>query len=66
MCAKGGQNLAFLHEASGVVYPLVAKGHGKNPNEGLLEHIGKTVKVKGTVYRMGTNAVLLLDSVSDD
>ena len=64
MCAKGGQDLAFLHEATGVVYPLVAAGHGKDPNEKWIEYVGKPVQVKGTIYRMGPNAVILLESVT--
>jgi hypothetical protein len=64
MCAQGGQDLAFLHEATGAVYPIVATGHGKNPNEGMLDAIGKAVQVKGTIYRMGKNAVLVVKSVT--
>ncbi len=64
MCAKGGQNLAFLHDGTGIVYPLVAKGHGENPNHGLLDHIGNPVQVKGTIYRIGPNSALLVESVS--
>jgi hypothetical protein len=64
MCAKGGQDLAFLHEASGIVYPLIATGHGENPNAGWLDHVGKTVRVKGTIYRMHSSSVLMLESVT--
>ena len=64
MCAKGGQDLAFLHEATGVVYPLIAAGHGKDPNANWIEFVGKPLQVKGTIYRIGPNAVMLLQSVT--
>lgn len=64
MCAKGGQGLAFLDDASGVVYPLIAKAHGANQNDGLLPHLGKPVQVKGVIYRKASTAVLLIQSVA--
>ncbi len=64
MCAKGGQGLAFLDDASGVVYPLIANAHGASQNEGLLPHLGKPVQVTGVVYRKAGNAVLRIDSVT--
>ena len=64
MCAKGGQGLSFLDDASGVVYPLIAKAHGASQNAGLLPHLGKPVQVKGVVYRKTSTAVLLIHSVA--
>lgn len=66
MCAKGGQGLAFLDEASAVVYPVIAKGHGANQNDGLLSYLGKPVQVKGRVFRKAGSAVLLIQSVAPD
>jgi hypothetical protein len=63
-CAKGGQGLSFLDAASGIAYPLIAKAHGGNQNDGLLPHIGKPVQVKGVVYRKAGNSVLLIQSVA--
>ena len=64
MCAKGGQGLSFLDDATGKLYPLIAKAHGASQNEGLLPHLGKSVRVSGTVYRSGSNAALLIKSVA--
>lgn len=64
MCAKGGQDMAFLDEASGRIWPLIAAGHGRNPNDGLLDHIGKPVEVEGVVFARGANEVLLIHKVS--
>ena len=63
MCAKGGQTLAFLDDATGTVYPLIAGTHGGNPNDGMLPHLGKSVQVKGVVYHKASNSVLLIQSV---
>ena len=63
MCAKGGQGLAFLDDATGSLFPLIAKAHGASQNEGLLPHIGKPVQVNGLVYRKAGNAVLLVQSL---
>ena len=64
MCAKGGQTLAFLEERSGRVYSLIALGHGKNPNQPVLGVIGKRVSVKGTIYGMGKDVVLAVESAA--
>ena len=64
MCAKGGQTLAFLEEKSGRTYPLIALGHGKNPNQPVLGVIGKRVSVKGTIYGMGKDVVLAIESAA--
>ena len=63
MCAKGGQGLAFLEDATGEVFPLIARAHGSNQNEGLVPHLGKPVQVRGVVYHNAGNAVLLVQSV---
>ena len=64
MCAKGGQTLAFLDEKSGRTYPLIALGHGKNPNQLVLGVIGRRVSVRGTVYGMGKDVVLAIESAA--
>ncbi len=63
-CAKGGQDLAFLDTRTGEVHGLIASGHGKNPNDGLYDHVGVPVKVSGTLYTRGTNSGLLLENVA--
>ena len=62
-CAKGGQGMSFLDDATGVVYPLIARTHGVSQNEGLLQHLGKPIQVKGVVFRKGPSFVLLIQSV---
>lgn len=63
-CAKGGQDLAFLDTRTGEMHSLIASGHGKNPNEGLYDHVGVPVQVRGTLYKRGTNSGLLLENVA--
>jgi hypothetical protein len=63
-CAKGGQDLAFLDQATGEVHTIIAAGHGTNPNEGLYEHVGIPVRVRGTLYKRGPNRGLLLENVT--
>ncbi len=63
MCARGGQDLAFLDSATGRVHTLIAAGHGKNPNDGLYDHVGLPVRIRGTLYQRGANTGLLLESV---
>ena len=65
MCAKGGQGLAFLDDASGVVYQLIAKKHGASQNEGVIPYIGKPVRVNGMIYHYGINAVLRVTTITD-
>ena len=62
-CAKGGQDLAFYDASTGEVHTLLALGHGKNPNEGMLAHIGVPVRVRGTSYQRGVNRALLIEKV---
>ncbi len=62
-CAKGGQDLAFLDSRTGEVHTLIATGHGKNPNDGLYEHVAVPVRVRGTLYKRGMNTGLLLENV---
>ena len=64
-CARGGQGLAFLDDASGVVYPIIASTHGGDQNAGLIPHLGKPVQVKAVVLRHASNAVVMLQSVVD-
>ncbi len=63
MCARGGQDLAFLDQETGALYGILAAGHGKNPNEGMYVHVGMRVRVKGTAYDRGGNRGLLVQSV---
>ena len=63
-CAQGGQSLAFLDDQSGELYTVIAAGHGKNPNDGLYDHVGEPVIVHGTTYQRGNNRGVLLDSLS--
>lgn len=63
MCARGGQDLAFLDQETGALYGILAAGHGKNPNEGMYTHVGVRVRVKGTAYERGVNRGLIVQSV---
>jgi len=63
MCARGGQDLAFLDEADGRVYPLIASAHGMDPNQGLLSHVGRAVEMEGVLFRRGATAFLLIQRV---
>ncbi len=63
-CAVGGQDLAFLDDSNGKIYPLIAVSHGKNPNDPLLDHIGKMVTVKGVTFSRHGNSVLLVQTVT--
>ncbi len=63
VCARGGQDLAFLDQKTGVLYSIIAQGHGKNPNDGMYGHVGKRVRVKGTAYTRAENRGLLVQSV---
>lgn len=63
-CARGGQGLAFLDEASGRMYQLIAKTHGASQNEGLYPHIGRPVAISGVVFKVGENSVLLIQSIA--
>ncbi len=65
LCAKGGQNLAFLDDDSGRVYPLIARGHGENPNTMLMPYIGHAVRVKLAVYRKNVSLYAQVMQISD-
>ncbi len=62
-CAKGGQDLAFLDARTNEMHTLIAAGHGNNPNDGLYEHVGVPVRVRGTLYQRGTSSGLLVEAV---
>ncbi len=62
-CAKGGQDLAFLDVATGDIHPLIAVGHGEDPNRGLIEHIGQAVTIEGVLFSRAHNRYLLIQSV---
>lgn len=65
-CARGGQDLAFLDSTTGEVHTLIAVGHGKNPNDGLYDHVGVPVRARGTLYKRGKSSGLLLEAVEHD
>ena len=62
-CARGGQDLAFLDESDGRVYPLIATTHGMDPNHGLYPHVGRSVQMEGVLFRRGATAFLLIQRV---
>lgn len=62
-CARGGQDLAFLDDSDGRVYPLIAATHGMDPNHGLYPHVGKSVQMEGVLFRRGATAFLLIQRV---
>ncbi len=62
-CARGGQDLAFLDESDGRVYPLIAAAHGMDPNHGLYPHVGKAVNMEGVLFRRGATAFLLIQRI---
>jgi len=63
LCAKGGQDLAFLDAATGDIHPLIAIGHGEDPNRGLLPHIGHAVTIEGVLFARAHNHYLLIQNV---
>lgn len=62
-CARGGQDLAFLDEADGRVYPLIAATHGMDPNHGLYSHVGRAVDMEGVLFKRGATSFLLIQRV---
>ena len=65
-CAKAGQTLAFLDDATGTLYQLLAENHSADPNEKWYGLVGKPVIVKGDVMaRGGMNAIVLRSAVVD-
>jgi hypothetical protein len=65
LCAKGGQDLAFLDDDTGRVYPLIARGHGENPNTMLVPYIGHAVRVKLAVYRRNVSLYAQVVQITD-
>ncbi len=63
LCAKGGQDLAFLDVATGDIHPLIAIAHGEDPNRDLIAHIGKPVTIEGVLFARAHNHYLLIQSV---
>jgi hypothetical protein len=56
----GGQTLAFLEEATGAFYLLLADAPGEDPNELAYDYVNKPVNVIGTVYeRAGLKGIVL-------
>ena len=64
VCAKGGQDLAFLDVASGDVHPLIAAGHGQDPNQNLLPYIGQVVTIEGVLFTRAHNRFLMIQQVT--
>jgi hypothetical protein len=63
MCARGGQDLAFMNRVGERVLPIIADRHGRNPNAGLYAVVGYPVLVQGTIYARGKDRVLRVDRV---
>lgn len=58
-CAKAGENLAIMDE-KGKVYPILPEKAVTNPNQPILDHVEKTVTVKGTlIERGGVNYIMI-------
>ncbi|MEO5988099.1 MAG: hypothetical protein ABIU54_02490 [Candidatus Eisenbacteria bacterium] len=63
LCAKGGQDMAFLDVATGDIHPLIAVGHGQDPNRDLIAHLGQAVTIEGVLFSRAHNRYLLIQSV---
>lgn len=63
MCARGGQDLAFMNRVGERVLPIIADRHGRNPNAKLYAVVGYPVLVEGTIYTRGKDRVLRVDRV---
>ena len=63
LCARGGQDLAFLNRAGGRVYPIIAARHGQNPNDSLDAVVGYPVVVVGALYETGGLRALRVDGI---
>ena len=63
--ADGGQTLAFLEDASGTLYLLLAPAPGEDPNELAYDYVNKPVNVTGTVYERGGLRGIALSSVEE-
>lgn len=63
LCAKGGQDLAFLDVATGDIHPLIAVGHGEDPNRDLLPFIGQAITIEGVLFARAHNHYLLIQHV---
>src|SRR5206468_1365283 len=72
MCARGGQDLAFLNRSGGRVYPIIAPGHGANPNDSLVDVVGYPVVIEARLFvRHGQRAIMVrrvkrLDAAASD
>ncbi len=62
-CARGGQDLAFLNRAGQKVYPIIASGHGRNPNDSLLAVVGYPVVLMGRLYERNGRQALVVDRI---
>lgn len=58
----GGQTLALLDDA-GSLYLFLAGEAGADPNELLYEHVGRKIKISGTVYERGGLKGIVVTSV---
>lgn len=64
MCANMGMPLGVLEDETEQIYLIVPSGHS-DPKEGVLEHIGKHVKVKGTMLALGGLTTLEIEEVRE-
>ncbi len=62
MCASQGITLGILEQKTGKIYLSLPVDHS-NPNAKLLDHVGQSVEVKGTVFRRGGLTGIFVQSV---
>jgi len=62
-CVKACQTLGILEKKTNKLYILATATPGEDPNKPLVEHIGKTVLVKGKVYTRGGVSGIMIASV---
>ena len=62
MCARGGQDLAFL-DGSGRILQLIAGAHGQDPNTRVIDYAGLPVTVEGVEFTRHGNHVLFVRSI---
>lgn len=61
-CAGLGMPLGLLADDSDRIYLIVPSGHA-DPKEGVLDHIGKRVKVEGLVHEAGGLTSLQINKI---
>ena len=63
-CADMGMPLGVLEDGTEQIYLIIPSGHS-DPRQGVLEHIGKHVEVKGTALALGGVATLEINEVRE-